>query len=293
MANTINLAKKYTTLLDAQYKKELTSDVLSIPQELVREAANAGEVLLPKVTVDGLGDYDRADGYPSGDVTLEWQTHELTQDRGVSFTIDRQDDAEALDSAFAFVSGQFSRIHVAPELDAYRYAQLADVAGNKEDADLDETDTVEAIETGLVTIKNAEVPMEGLYIFASPQTMSNVRNSDLFERNIMDIGDRTVSTYDNIPVIEVPQGRFNDEITLEDGSDDDFGFDATGNDINFMIVHQEAALPIVKQQQLKVFDPDTNQQKDGWLMQSRVYHDIFTPDNKEDGIYLHTENIGQ
>ena len=290
MANTINLAKKYTTLLDAQYKKELTSDVLSIPQELVREAANAGEVLLPKVTVDGLGDYDRADGYPSGDVTLEWQTHSLTQDRGVSFTIDRQDDAEALDSAFAFVSGQFSRMHVAPELDAYRYAQLADVAGNKENADLDAADTVEAIETGLVTIKNAEVPMEGLYIFASPQTMSNVRNSDLFERNIMDIGDRTVSTYDNIPVIEVPQGRFNDAITLNDGTAS-FGFSADGSDINFMIVHQEAALPIVKQQQLKVFDPDTNQQKDGWLMQSRVYHDIFTPDNKEDGIYLHTENI--
>ena len=120
--------------------------------------------------------------------------------------------------------------------------------------------------------------------------MSNLRNSDLFERNIMDIGDRTVSTYDSIPVIEVPQSRFNDEITLNDGSSD-FGFTASGNDINFMIVHQEAALPIVKQQQLKVFDPDTNQQKDGWLMQSRVYHDIFTPDNKVDGIYLHTENI--
>ena len=290
MANTINLAKKYTTLLDAQYKKELTSDVLSIPQELVREAQNVGEVLLPKVTVDGLGDYSRADGYPSGDVTLEWQTHSLDQDRGVSFTIDRQDDMEALDSAFAFVSGQFSRMHVAPELDAYRYAQLADVAGNKVDADLDETNTVEAIETALVTMKNDEVPQQGLYLFASPQVMSNLRNSDLFERNIMDIGDRTVSTYDNIPIIEVPQGRFADEITLNDGSTD-FGFTASGNDINFMIVHQGAALPIVKQQQLKVFDPDTNQQKDGWLMQSRVYHDIFTPDNKVNGVYLHTENI--
>ena len=289
MANTINLAKKYTTLLDAQYKKELTSDVLSIPDELVREAQNAGEVLLPKVSTDGLGDYSRGDGYPAGDATLEWQTHSLDQDRGVEFTIDRQDDMEALDSAFAFVSGQFSRMHVAPELDAYRYAQLADVAGNKEDADLDETDTVEAIETAIVTMKNAEVPQEGLFLFARPQIMSNLRNSDLFERDIVDIGDRTVSTYDNIPIIEVPQGRFSDEVTLEDGSADNFGFETTGNDINFMIVHDSAALPIVKQQQLKVFDPDTNQKKDGWLMQSRVYHDIFTPDNKTDGIYLHTE----
>lgn len=287
MANTINLAKRYTTLLDEQYKRELTSDVLSIPQELVREAQNAGEVLLPKVTVDGLGDYSRADGYPSGDVTFEWETHSLTQDRGVEFTIDRQDDMEALNRVFAYTSGQFARMSVAPELDAYRYAQLASTAGNSVNADLDETSTVEAIETGLVTLDDAEVPREGLYIFATPQTMSNIRNSDLFERNITDIGDRTVSTYDNIPVIKVPQSRFNDAITLNDGSSS-FGFSTSGNDINFMIVHQSAALPIVKQRQLKVFDPDTNQRKDGWLMQSRVYHDIFTPDNKVDGIYLHT-----
>lgn len=292
MANTIEIAKRYTTLLDEQYKKELTSSVLSIPNEFVRNAQGVGEILLPKVSVDGLGDYDRGIGYPEGSVNFTWETHSLSQDRAVEFTIDRQDNEEALDSVFTFTSGQFARTKVSPELDAYRYAQLANIAPADQtvDADLDNTNTVEAIETALVSLDNNEVPREGLYLFASPQTVSNLRNSDLFERNIINIGDRTVSTYDGIPIIKVPQGRFTDAITLNDGSTS-FGYTASGNDINFMLVHQSAGLPIVKQRRLKVFDPNTNQKKDGWLMQSRVYHDIFTPDNKIDGIYVHTVAI--
>jgi len=292
MANTIELAQKYTTLLDEQYKRELTSSVLSIPDELVRQAQGAGEILLPKIVVDGLGDYDRATGYPEGSVNFSWETHSLGQDRGVEFTIDRQDNEEALDSVFTFASSQFARTKVAPEFDAYRYAQLAAKAPTAQtvNADLTVSDTVEAIETALVSIDNNEVPREGLYLFASPQTISNMRNSDLFDRQMAQIGDRKVDTYDNIPVIKVPQSRFNDAITLNNGAST-YGFSATGNAINFMLVHQSAGLPIVKQQELKIFDPNTNQRKDGWLMQSRVYHDIFTPDNKVNGIYVHTEAI--
>lgn len=292
MSNTIELAKKYTTLLDEQYKRELTSDVLSIPNEFVKNAQGAGEVLLPKVSVDGLGDYSKASGYPEGSVSFSWETHSLSEDRGVEFTIDRQENREALNSVFTFTSSQFARTKVAPELDAYRYAQLADQAPAEHtaDADLDTSTTIDAIEAGLVKLDNAEVPREGLYLFASPQIISNMRNSDLFQRNIKDIGDRKVSTYDNIPVIKVPQSRFVDAVTLNDGSSD-FGFSGSGNNINFMLVHQGAGLPIVKQRQLKVFDPDTNQRKDGWLMQSRLYHDIFTPENKVDGIYVHTVAI--
>ena len=108
----------------------------------------------------------------------------------------------------------------------------------------------------------------------------------------MDIGDRSFDTYDGIPVVKVPQGRFYTGITLNDGSSD-FGYTKTTGgteyELNFLLVHDAAALPIVKQRQLKVFDPDTNQQTDGWLMQSRVYHDVFIPDNKTVGIYAHTK----
>ena len=288
MANSIAIAKKYTTYLDEVYKRGLTSDVLSVPSELIQAGQNAGEVLLPKIALDGLGDYDRDSGYPTGSVNFSWETHALTQDRGVEFTIDRQDNLEALDSVFTFSASQFGKQEVTPELDAYRYAQIATNAGAVVNADLTSGDTVEAIETAIVELEDNEVSKEGMRLFLTPQMYSNIRNSDLFDRDIVNIGDRSFDAYDGIPIIKVPQGRFYTGITLNDGSAS-FGYEGTvgAYELNFLLVHDAAALPVVKQRQLKVFDPNANQQTDGWLMQSRVYHDIFIPDNKTVGIYAH------
>jgi len=37
----------------------------------------------------------------------------------------------------------------------------------------------------------------------------------------------------------------------------------------------------------RIFDPDTNQQKDAWKFDYRIYHDAFTYENKTKGIYVH------
>lgn len=292
MANTINLAKKYTQFLDEVYKKGMLTEDLEADPALVREGATVDTILLPKITVDGLGDYSRDTGYPDGSVTFEWETHTFTTDRAVEFNIDRQDNLEALDQVFAATSSQFARTAVAPEIDAYRFAELSSSASNVVHADLSKTDTVEAIDTAIATMDSAEVPEENRILYVTPQIYNNIRNADLFERNVMDIEDRSISVYDNIPVIKVPQSRFYTGITLNDGSAT-FGFQATTGgteyEINFMLVHTSAALGIIKQNNMKVFDPDTNQDTDAWKMQNRLYHAMFTPDNKTEGIYVHTK----
>ena len=61
--------------------------------------ANAGqvkynggaEVKIPKMSVQGMGDYDRDNGYQQGSVTLEYETRKMTQDRGRKFQIDPMD----------------------------------------------------------------------------------------------------------------------------------------------------------------------------------------------------------
>lgn len=289
MANAITKAKQYITLLDEMYRAELKTDVLSAPSELIRAGNVAGEVLLPKITLDALGDYSRTGGYPSGDITFEWETFSFSYDRAIEFTLDRQNNLETLDIPFAATSSQFVKQYAAPEIDAVRFAEMYGKAGNTAAADLTSTDTVEAIDEAIVVMKNAEVPIENLYLFMTPNIMRNIRNSNLFDRDMAMIGDRSVPSYDSIPIIEVPQSRFYSEITLNDGTTN-FGYTktaTTGRDLNFMIVHSQAALPIVKQQNMKIFSPDENQKKDGWLMQYRLYHDIFTPDNKVNGIYAH------
>ena len=74
MANTIALRKQYSTLLDEVYKKASLTAVLDGPNDLVQEGANANEILIPKMSMQGLADYNKQTGYIAGDVTLEYET---------------------------------------------------------------------------------------------------------------------------------------------------------------------------------------------------------------------------
>ena len=74
MANTIALRKQYSTLLDEVYKLSSLTAVLDGPNELVKEGANANEILIPKLSMQGLADYNKSTGYVAGDVTLDYET---------------------------------------------------------------------------------------------------------------------------------------------------------------------------------------------------------------------------
>ena len=64
---------------------------------------------------------------------------------------------------------------------------------------------------------------------------------------------------------------------------------AGAKDINFLAVSKSAIVQATKMALPKVFDPDTNQSKDAWLFQYRLYHDCFAYENKVKGIYVHTK----
>jgi len=69
MANQIELFKSWIPILDEVYKvSSLTSELDGNP-ELAREGANANELIIPMISMQGLGDYSRNAGYVDGDVT--------------------------------------------------------------------------------------------------------------------------------------------------------------------------------------------------------------------------------
>ena len=70
MANTIELRKQYSTLLDEIYKLASLTAVLDGPNELVREGANANEILIPKMSTQGLANYNKQTGYEAGSVKI-------------------------------------------------------------------------------------------------------------------------------------------------------------------------------------------------------------------------------
>ena len=70
MPNAITLAQQFVPLLDETYRLASLTSILDGNPDLVRQGANANELIIPMLSMQGLADYARNSGYVDGDVTL-------------------------------------------------------------------------------------------------------------------------------------------------------------------------------------------------------------------------------
>ena len=288
MANSIAKFKKYIDLLDEVYKLSACSTVLDSDSSLIQQGANANEIVIPKISMDGLADYSRNSGYVQGDVTLTMETVQYDYDRGRSFTVDAMDNEETAGVAFGRLASEFIRTKTVPELDAYRFAKFAGTTGISKvvsGATLSGgADVLMALLTAQNTLDEDEVPSEERYLFITPSLLNLARNVDTTKsKAVLD---------DFAGVIKVPQSRFYTAIDLADGTtsgEEAGGYaKATGaKDINFMIVQKQAVIQYQKHTVNKVVSPEENQKSDGWMFFFRAYGLTDVYDNKIAGIYLH------
>ena len=286
MANTITLAEKFVPVIDGIYQKASLSSVLDATTKLDFSGTNTVNVM--KVETSGLGDYSRDTGFPVGDATVTWEPMKLTEERGKEINIDRMDDEETLGQAFGMVMNEFMRLHVAPELDAYRFAKYASAAGiEKSAATLATGEAVlSAIDTASSVLDGNEAPDHRILFVASdlkPVLAAGVAREWGSEGGIS----RILTSYNDMPIIYVPRKRFFSGITLNSGASA-WGYTNAGKALNFMMVCPESILQVKKMALPKIFDPDTNQDKDAWKFQYRLYHDALVYQNKANGIYAHT-----
>ncbi len=298
MTQSIALASKFQPILDEIYQREaLTAFLDSQTKTLDHSAAN--EVKVFKTSLVGLGDYSRASGYPSGDVTGTWETIKLEQERGRAFSIDAMDDEESLGMAFGTLASEFIRTQVAPEVDAYRFAKWAGASGisTVTAATLSTASAVlAAVDAASLQLDEDQVPSEGRVLFVS-STIGRLLDAAL-TRSLANetAAQRRLQVLDDMRIIRVPQSRFYTQVTLDAGATSTAGgyakTDSTGADINFILMHPTAVGQAKKHEKVKIFSPDVNQTSDGYLFQYRLYHDAWVYDNKVDGIYLHKKAAG-
>lgn len=290
MANSIVLAEQYLPIIDEIYKREALTSRLDMANERVRFiGGNAVELF--KASVPGLGDYNRSTGFPTASYTSTWEKLTLSKDRGVSMTIDSMDDEETLGMAFGTLVGEFMRTKEVPEMDAYTFSRLASwtgVSSANADITVGTTDVPDLIETAEMTMNDDEVPQEGRILYVSAKAYSALKSKITRYLANENGVNRMVETYDGMPVVVVPQARFNTAITLYDGSAN-FGFVPTagGYKINFMIVHPSAVVKVVKHVVPRIWTPSENLNADAYKFDYRIYHDTFVLDNKVKGIYVH------
>lgn len=295
MANSIALAKNYIALLDEVYKLASLTSVLDSDPAGMKQGANANEILIQKLSMDGLADYSRNDGYVKGNVKLEWETVKFNYDRGRLFEVDSMDDEETIRTAFGRLAGEFMRTKVAPEGDAFTFAQLASETGiSKVSAGATLStgaNVMDAIAEGAGQMDEDEVPQDQRYLFITPTLGNLIKQMDTTKSREM------LDTFAG--VIRVPQSRFYTAIDLYDGVDhsgtsgqvdESAGYfaKATGaKDINFMIVHKPAVIKFNKHTAAPIIVPDDNQRSDGYIQKYRKYSLVDVYENKRAGIYLH------
>lgn len=301
MSNSIALITKYLDRLDTVYKQNARSAILEADSSLVQETTEANVVKIAKISMDGLGDYSRSSGYAQGDVTLAWETHTFSNDRGRMFKVDRMDNVETAGKAFGRLAGEFIRTKVVPEVDAYRFAKIAGTANIEgTTGTLTNSTTKAALEAAIVNLAESEVDEGSLVCFMSP-TVKGYLEHELTRQ--LPSGEtaygQIVSYFNNIPIVTVPQTRFYSKIDLLDGKTSgqtDGGYqkhtagssgDTAGTDINFILMDRNAAFAVTKNRVSKIVTPEENQNEDGWRFFFRCYHDLFVLENKVKGIYCH------
>lgn len=292
MPNTIAYATLFQQALDKAAVAKLTSGWMD---------ANAGQVIynggkevkIPKMNMDGLGDYSRANGFTQGSITLEYETKTMTMDRGRTFMLDSMDVNESNFVANATTAmGQFQATKVVPEIDAYRYSKIASlaIAGNVASGGntITATNVLELLKADITAIEDIVGDIPLVITMSTPIAAILDQNEKISKR--LDVTEFTkgdvvtkVKSFDGHPIVKVPSARMKTAYTFYDGKTSGQtagGFVAASGakNINWIITPMYAPIAVNKTDKVRIFDPNINQDADAWKLDYRKYHDLWIMD---------------
>lgn len=283
MANTVEYAKLFQDGLDKVMEQGLTTSWAEMNANRVKY--NGGdEIKIAKLGLDDLADYSRADGYAEGSLTLEWETHKFNYDRGRKFVIDAMDvDETNFTLTASNAMAEFVRTKAIPEIDLIRIAKLVTLAGNVEEIVPTQADALAQFKAGIMAVRNAgyegQLVAHVTYEFLNLLELSFAGQLSNVTFSVGGV-DTTFRSVDGVALIPTVSNRMHETATLSEGS-----YVGGGRDVHFVIAGKDVPLGIVKHAPARTFTPEQNQNADAWVINYRVYHDLFVEDNKVGAVY--------
>lgn len=292
--NTLEYSKIFQTELDQQVVNESTTGWMEDNAgQVIYNGGN--EVKIPTISMQGMADYSREEGYVQGTVNLSYQTMIMTQDRGRKFTLDAMDVDETNFVVNAgTVSGEFQTKKVIPEIDSYRYSKIFALAKAKNKAIEGYTPTKQTILEKLLAdiraIRDIFTAAE-LVIVMSPITAGILDDALEGSRRMSDTdfkqGNVTtkVKSIDHMPILEAPSSRLKTIYKKNDGKtagQKEGGLvpDTSAKNINWIICPKKAPIAVSKQDKVRIFTPEENQAANAWQIDYRRYHDLWIPEQR-------------
>ena len=298
MANTINYASKYAPELDKMITQEAKVGFMA-DNAFKAKFVGAKTVLLPEITLDGLGDYNRETGYSKGDVKLDYRSYELAKERSKQMILDAQDaDESGVPELAGKLIGEYTRIKVNPEIDAYALSKLhgyaADTANGKT-ANTKTFSAANAVKDLLASINSVEAANgysnEQIVAMVDPVMYSALMTSTDLQRSIIisdfKQGDLNlkVKNLNGVAIIPISSERMHTQIEM---SDKGFAPSGTSKILHAVIMPKTAASLVKKVDKVNMFTPDEVEDMDAYKINFRLYYDVFVKHSKINTIFTIT-----
>lgn len=299
--NTLAMSKKMTETLDKAVVQKAVTGFFA-DNVLSAQFVGAKSVLIPTMSMDGLGDYDRDEGFSVGGVTVTQDTYTLSMDRGRSFQIDRMDNDETVVDVAGQLSGEFLRTKVVPELDAYVLSALAAKAKEK-----NQLVTTESLETevyslwqdALIAVQDATgFGEDQLVAFVDTKFWAALNKTPAITRQIV-VSDFSkggvstqVKTLDGVTLLPVSSARMKDAFDFKDGKTGGqeaggFAPATSAKSVGLILCPKKIGGLVKKTEKTRVFSPDQYQKADAWKIDYRLYYDFFIMKSHENQVYAY------
>lgn len=277
MANTIAKAIAYLKSPEALAQ---VFNSASYTADLVKpnKAIGTDTIKYQKITYGSNipGVFSRVTGYPSRDITQEWIERKLTQDWGDSLYIDKMDDEESLANGIVTLANGYTRKVLVPHVDKYRFAQFVEGAGEKPTPKaLTKSDIADTIIDAIQTLVENEVDTSSLVLYVNP-VLDGYLKKDAYSKGYVIEGnwngnmDVKVRMFDTAKIVVVPSSIL-------------------GDNVNFILLHTEAAYPFVKYQEAEYFDKIPGFGGRRAQVDIGIYHDAWLEPGTEKAVLVHTK----
>ena len=283
----LNYVTQFDTRIRDLYGHELISDALYHSNEDI-QIKGAKELKIPRLTVSGYKDHTRASAYNVGNYSNDFEVKTLDHDRDIEFVIDPMDVDETNQIvSLANIQARFERKQAIPELDCYTFSKLYSEASRvgakiKNDA-ITAANILSDFDDNCEAFEDAGVPLSRCILYCTAAYKKALKNAEGVQRTLEVSGgakglDRRIHTLDDLKEIKVvPIERFKTAYDFTEG----YVADATGKQINYILVDPEAQVSRVKYAYINAYTPGHDSRTaDNYIYQNRRYNGTFALDEE-------------
>lgn len=278
---------QFDTKIRDMYGHELISDELYHSNEDI-QIKGAKDIKIPRLTVSGYKDHTKASSFNQGNYSNDFETKTLDHDRDIEFTIDPMDVDETNQIvSIANIQARFEKKQAIPELDCYTfsklYAEAVRVGATIKTTAITAANILSDFDDNCEAFEDAGVPLSRCILYCTAAYKKSLKNAEGIQRTLEVTGgakgiDRRIHTLDDLGKIKVvPLERFKTAYDFTEG----YAADATGKQINYILVDPEAQVSRVKYAYINTYTPGHDSRvADNYMYQNRRYNGTFALDEE-------------